>query len=83
MGKELHLEDDTQAGKTNGFSNGSHEDEQEEEAMGADDVKSPPASKGKAGRKVKSNGDSKSRRFLFIMQSWILENYSVLKIFCF
>uniref|UniRef100_A0A8C7XGV9 DNA (cytosine-5)-methyltransferase n=1 Tax=Oryzias sinensis TaxID=183150 RepID=A0A8C7XGV9_9TELE len=59
LGKELHLEKDVEVGKTNGFSNGSHEDEQDEEAMGTDDVKSPPPSKGKAGRRSKSNGDSK------------------------
>lgn len=79
MGKELHLENDLEVGKTNGFSNGSHEDEQDEEAMGTDDVKSPPPSKGKAGRRSKSNGDSKSRPFFFflIMQSWVLKNQCV------
>ena len=69
--KELNLENGShddgmeQNGKTNGFTNGSHKDEdgedvtmdvQEEEEA----VKSPTATKGKGGRRSKANSDTKS-----------------------
>ncbi len=72
LGKELHLENGShvdgmeQNGKTNGFTNGSHKDEdgvdvamdvQEEEEA----VKSPSAPKGKGGRRSKANSDTKSK----------------------
>lgn len=89
LGKELHLENGScvdgaeQNGKANGFTNGSHEDkgcedgsvtmdtqEEEEEA-----VKSPPASKGKGGRKSKGSTDTKSECetcFIFLYLLYIL-----------
>lgn len=72
LGKELNLENGAHAdsleqnGKTNGFTNGSHKDEdseavtmdvQEEEEA----VKSPTAPKGKGGRRSKANSDTKSK----------------------
>lgn len=72
LGKELHLEngshsDDAEKnGKTNGFSNGSHKDEHDEDVTMSvqeeeeESVKSPTASKGKGGRKSKANSDTKS-----------------------
>lgn len=53
-----------QNGKSNGFTNGSHKDEEdvtmdveeEEEA-----IKSPTAPKGKGGRRSKANSDNKSK----------------------
>lgn len=72
LGKELNLENGSHVdgmeknGKTNGFTNGSHKDEdgedvtmdmhEEEEA-----VKSPTAPKGKGGRRSKANSDNKSK----------------------
>lgn len=72
LGKELHLEngshvdDVEQNGKTNGFTNGSHKDEDSEDVtMDAQEeeeaVKSPTASKGKGGRRSKANSDTKSK----------------------
>lgn len=77
LGKELRLENgssrvdgEQQNGKTNGLSNGSHKDEEAEDASmdvqegeeeeAEEAVKSPAASKGKGGRKSKGNSDSKS-----------------------
>lgn len=61
LGKELHHEN----GSSNGYTNGSHKEgdgedagmdvQEEEEAM-----KSPTASKGKGGRRSKANSDTKS-----------------------
>lgn len=71
LGKELSLENGShvdgaeQNGKTNGFTNGSHKDEDSEDvAMEVPEeeeaLKSPTASKGKGGRKSKSNSDTPS-----------------------
>lgn len=72
LGKELHLENGSHAdgveqnGKTNGYTNGSHKDQDDEDvSMGVDEeeeaVKSPAAPKGKGGRRSKSNSDTKSK----------------------
>lgn len=72
LGKELNLENGShvdgveQNGKTNGFTNGSHKDEDGEDATmdtqeDEEAVKSPTASKGKGGRRSKANSDTKSR----------------------
>lgn len=71
LGKELSLENGSSVdglehnGKTNGFANGSHKDEDSGNiTMGEDDseaVKSPGAPKGKGGRRSKANSDSKSK----------------------
>lgn len=72
LGKELHLEngshvdDVEQNGKTNGFTNGSHKDEDSEDVtMDAQEeeeaVKSPTGPKGKGGRRSKANSDTKSK----------------------
>lgn len=79
LGKELRLEngshvDGEQNGKTNGLSNGSHKDEEAEDVTmdvqegeeAEEAVKSPTASKGKAGRKSKGNSDTKS---MFVLHS--------------
>ena len=68
LGKELHLEngshaaDEEQNGKTNGFTNGSHKDEDGEDVTMEEEeaVKSPTAAKGKGGRRSKANSDTKS-----------------------
>lgn len=72
LGKELHREngscvdDVKQNGKANGFTNGSHEDKKDEDGNVTMDtqeeeaVKSPPASKGKGGRKSKGSTDTMS-----------------------
>lgn len=71
LGKELHLENGShvdgveQNGKTNGFTNGSHKDEDSEDVtidvQGEEETaKSPTAPKGKGGRKSKANSDAKS-----------------------
>lgn len=78
LGKELHFENGShvdgveQNGKTNGFTNGSHKDEDSEDitmdGQGEEEtVKSPTAPKGKGGRKSKANSDTKSKfsDFLF------------------
>lgn len=69
LGKELNLENGShvegveQNGKTNGFTNGSHKDEDvtmdvpEEEVA----IKSPTGPKGKGGRRSKANSDTKSK----------------------
>lgn len=72
LGKELCLENGSHAdgveqnGKTNGFTNGSHKDEDDGDVTMAGEeeeaVKSPTASKGKGGRKSKSNADTKSEQ---------------------
>lgn len=61
LGKELHLEN----GNSNGYTNGSHKDEDGEEASmdvqeEEETMKSPTASKGKGGRRSKTNSDTKS-----------------------
>lgn len=61
LGKELHLEN----GNSNGYANGSHKDDEGEEAnmdvQEEDEAKkSPTASKGKGGRRSKANADAKS-----------------------
>ena len=71
LGKELnlgngsHVDGVEQKGKANGFSNGSHKDEDGEDATmdvqeEEEAVKSPTASKGKGGRRSKANSDTKS-----------------------
>lgn len=72
LGKELHLENGShvdgaeQNGKMNGFTNGSHKDEDSEDVtMDSQEeeeaIKSPTAPKGKGGRRSKANSDSKSK----------------------
>lgn len=61
LGKELHHEN----GKSNGYINGSHKDEDGEDAVmdvqeEEEAMKSPTASKGKGGRRSKANTDTKS-----------------------
>lgn len=71
LGNELHHENGSpvdgveQNGKKNGFTNGSHKDEDGENATmdvqeDEEAVKSPTASKGKGGRRSKTNSDTKS-----------------------
>uniref|UniRef100_A0A665UGH7 DNA (cytosine-5)-methyltransferase n=1 Tax=Echeneis naucrates TaxID=173247 RepID=A0A665UGH7_ECHNA len=70
LGKELNLENGShvdgveQNGKTNGFTNGSHKEEDVEDATmdvqeEEEAVKSPAAPKGKGGRRSKANSDTK------------------------
>uniref|UniRef100_A0A8D3EAM3 DNA (cytosine-5)-methyltransferase n=1 Tax=Scophthalmus maximus TaxID=52904 RepID=A0A8D3EAM3_SCOMX len=71
LGKELNVENGShgadgaeQNGKTNGFTNGSHKEEDGEDATmdvqeEEEAVKSPTAPKGKGGRRSKANSDSK------------------------
>lgn len=83
LGKELHIENGSHAdgteqnGKTNGFTNGSHKDEDSEEVTmdvqeeDEEAVKSPTAPKGKGGRRSKGNSDPKSK---FETSYWYLYN---------
>lgn len=84
LGKELNFENGShgdsveQNGKTNGFTNGSHKEEDGEDATmdtqeDEETVKSPTP-KGKGGRKSKANSDTKSKFMVyFFVKSDLIE----------
>lgn len=88
LGKELCREngscvdDVKQNGKANGFANGSHKDKKEEDGnvtmdTEEEEAKSPPASKGKGGRKSKGSTDTKSEsETWFVVIKLIVFKYS-------
>lgn len=80
LGKELNLENGShvegieQNGKTNGFTNGSHKDEDVTMDVQEEDVaiKSPTGPKGKGGRRSKASSDTKSKFDMLQLHSTVV-----------